>query len=311
MQAGKWSGGRCCRMAVLHGVGWAVVATVLVLQAPACALVHQGQDLAGTAPLTAFGLGARAAGMGGAFVAVADDAAAVHFNAAGLSRVQGHRFTSLYQRQLGAMSVFALGYAQRGWGLSYSGYTLGDLAYRDDYGVETDGAFGVSESLATAGFGLRVWGIDVGVVAKHYAQRVELASGSGWAADAGLLWAPARWPVSIGVVARNLVGRVRFEAGTADPFDPVWVAGSAVRLGAVTVVLDKQTPGPWRTGLEWRASPQVALRAGAHGGEPSGMGPVTLTGGVGLRFAGFSVGYAYEQPPVLDGTHRLALEVSI
>ena len=42
------------------------------------------------------GVGARALGMGGAFVAVADDATATYWNPAGLTKVKKHSFSAMY-----------------------------------------------------------------------------------------------------------------------------------------------------------------------------------------------------------------------
>ena len=46
------------------------------------------------------GMGARALGMGGAFVAVADDANAIYYNPAGLAYMEGRNITSLYSSLL-------------------------------------------------------------------------------------------------------------------------------------------------------------------------------------------------------------------
>ena len=42
------------------------------------------------------GVGARAAGMGGAFSALADDITALYWNPAGIARLKGERFGNLY-----------------------------------------------------------------------------------------------------------------------------------------------------------------------------------------------------------------------
>jgi len=86
------------------------------------------------------GLGARAIGMGGAFVSVADDGYAVYYNPAGLSGIQ-NRTISLGMRFLSLDRTFGfLGYAQHlgpsagiGFGLVHAG--VDDIERRDVTGI--------------------------------------------------------------------------------------------------------------------------------------------------------------------------------
>ncbi len=56
-------------------------------------------------------------GMGGAHIAVADDAAVIYYNPAGLARIEGRSVTSLYTSlHGGAAGYMALGYAQKNVG---------------------------------------------------------------------------------------------------------------------------------------------------------------------------------------------------
>ena len=77
-------------------------------------------------------VGLRAAGLGGAFVAVADDASAIHWNPAGLSKLRRSEFqvtqtNNLYGLGLDHLSVsFALPYKGAGIGISYAGITFDD-----------------------------------------------------------------------------------------------------------------------------------------------------------------------------------------
>jgi len=77
---------------------WMVIAvmaaTLLLALAPAAALAA-AEDPVGTAALFDVGMGARALGMGGAFVAVANDANALYYNPAGLALIEDHDVTSM------------------------------------------------------------------------------------------------------------------------------------------------------------------------------------------------------------------------
>ena len=57
---------------------------------------HAADEGAHAAEFLSHGVGARALGMGGAFVAIADDATATYWNPAGLTKVKKHSFAAMY-----------------------------------------------------------------------------------------------------------------------------------------------------------------------------------------------------------------------
>lgn len=60
------------------------------------------EDGSHTAEFLSHGVGARALGMGGAFVSIADDATAAYWNPAGLAKVENHAFSIMYSDSFGA-----------------------------------------------------------------------------------------------------------------------------------------------------------------------------------------------------------------
>lgn len=226
--------------------------------------------------------------MAGAFTALADDANAVHYNRAGLARLEGHEVTSLYTSQYGGLfSPFALGYGQRSFGGALLGYSVSDIPYADASGAETGGTVGVGEWLALGSVGHAVGPLGVGVTVKYDVQTIEDASGSGFTLDRGLLWAPAGRPYRLELAARNVVGQVSYTTGATDAFDRVVTLGGTYRLGPVVRALDKEMPGPVRLRAEYRVSRAVALRWGVRSEEG-----LTFAGGLGLSFTGFERHYA-------------------
>ncbi len=97
-----------------------LVMVVLMVMAVALfaqtALAAPAENPVGTAVIFDIGMGARALGMGGAFVAIADDANAIYYNPAGLTYVEGRDVTSLYSSLLGAGNYLGAGYAQKNLG---------------------------------------------------------------------------------------------------------------------------------------------------------------------------------------------------
>ena len=68
-----------------------------LIPAATCLAADEG---AHAAEFLSHGVGARALGMGGAFVAVADDATATYWNPAGLTKVKKHSFSAMYSDTL-------------------------------------------------------------------------------------------------------------------------------------------------------------------------------------------------------------------
>ena len=91
---------------------WAAAAflTALLLFNPAGAPAEPVSDL--PAAFVDIGYGARPMGMGGAFVALADDANAVLWNPAGLVRLESTQLTGMYARQMGLIPYGFIGFAQ-------------------------------------------------------------------------------------------------------------------------------------------------------------------------------------------------------
>ncbi|BAS27043.1 UPF0164 family protein [Limnochorda pilosa] len=268
----------------------------LLAQAPAGAQ----EDYAGTAAHLQIGMGARALAMGGAFVAVADDATALHYNPAGLATLQGLELTSFYSSEYGASSYGALGVAGPGLGAGVQWLGSPGIEARDPYANPT-GSFDLALAAARLAYARRLGPVAAGLELTYVSESLASVTGNGLTGDVGVL-APLG-PVRLGLAARNLWGTLGYTSGTSDPFDPVYVVGMAWQPGRLTLALDYELEGPVRLGAEFRVLPAFALRAGASSLEEE----VTLSGGLGLALGGLRLDYAYLQPKVLPGTHRLSL----
>jgi long-subunit fatty acid transport protein len=83
---------------------------VLLLCIPTAARSEPVSDI--PAAFVDIGYGARPMGMGGAFVALADDANGVLWNPAGLVRLESSQLTGMYARQMGLIPYGFIGFAQ-------------------------------------------------------------------------------------------------------------------------------------------------------------------------------------------------------
>ncbi len=181
--------------------------------------------------------GARAMGMGGAFVAVADDVTALHWNPAGLAAFEGFQVfgmrTSVYSVDgLCEDSVMA------GYGTGRRGFAVGWM--------RTGAVDLYNEDTIVVGYGTRtsIEGLDVGLSVKrlsvdapgydYYNDPAFNEDGdSAYTADLGCLYRRGKW--SVGATWRNLGEPELKLIDTTEQTDPIY---REFRLGGTYVFRD-------------------------------------------------------------------------
>ena len=171
-----------------------------------------GQDKVGTtaAPFLGIGAGPTAIGMGGAFVAVANDASALYWNPSGISRTGQNEFLFEHTNYLIGTSynffggVLALDEDNAiGLGITY-------LDYGTDYvtTIEMPDGTGETWSAKDLSIGLSYSRnltdrFSIGGTAKMILQQIWHESATGWALDAGLLYITPFNDLKIGMDISN------------------------------------------------------------------------------------------------------------
>jgi len=266
------------------------------------------------------GIGARALAMGGAFVAVADDATAVSWNPAGLAQVKDTR--------IGGMStdLFGLGYTHQYVGAvtEFSGFGIG-LGYEraavpgteyDSDGTAGD-SFTWSESLVEGTISVDIEGIGlVGANVKYYMADSGLGdSASGFGFDLGLLLKLGD-AFTIGVSALDLGNtQISWSTGAVDVVSSVYKVGAALKLldGSLILAGDLDFAGmemgDAHVGLEFKLIPELALRGGVV--LTDNFEKYYFTVGAGLDVAGLYVDAAYLLNEDLGNTLVLSAEFSL
>ena len=194
-------------------------------------------------------LGARAMGMGGAFVAVADDVTALHWNPAGLAGLPGVQVfgmrTSVYS--VDGLSEDAVltsyGTGSMGYGLGWMRTGAADLYSEDTllagYGTETP-IDGLAAGITLKRFSVEAPGYE------YYNDPAFAAGGDdAYAADLGALYRRGKW--SVGATVRNLgEPKLQLLSTTAEEdLDPIM---SELRLGGTYLFRDVMLMT-----VEWRA----------------------------------------------------------
>lgn len=255
-------------------------------------------------------IGVRAIGMGGAYSSLADDASALFWNPAGLAWI-GHQEFSATRGDLFGSGILD---NQLALVLPLSGRQVAGIDWYHS-GFD-DGELGFGENRISAAWSLRFlsWG-SAALTGKYLTRTTELdgaalGRGSGLGMDLGAIVAPTE-ALRLGVFGQDVFDtRLHYDGGGSDVVAyrrTLRLGGSYAWRQVATVALDLDDR--WHLGLEVVPLPQLALRAGGQD-DLHGDDGATWSYGAGLKAGALHVDYAYEQHPMLRGSHHVGLSVN-
>ncbi len=290
------------------------LALILVLSAVAMA------DGIGAFSAFKSGVGARALAMGGAFVAVADDATAACWNPAGLASLNDTRLagmsTDLYgiggaHQYVGAVTTFA----NLGVGLGWERFAI--TAQEVDGDGTVGGTFEWVEQAIVGSLATNVMDVAMaGANVKYYLADSGLGDNAGgFGFDLGVLVSLGDMFV-IGVNAKDLAGSgVTWDNGTKDTVTAMYTAGLAMKLAEDKLVLatdvdfDGSNLGNTHIGVEFKVIDELALRGGVV--LTNGFQETCFSVGAGINVAGLYVDAAYILNSAMGNTLVLSAEFSL
>ena len=162
------------------------------------------------------GVGSRAIGMGGAFVAVADDATALYWNSAGIARLKKSEMVFIHTKWIADInynylgSAFPLGNAGV-IGISITSLSTDEMLVRTvDMPEGTGEKFGVGDLAFGVAFARNLTDrFSIGVNTKYIQQKIWNMSATGFAMDIGTLFTTQFNGMKIGMSVSNFGGKMQ------------------------------------------------------------------------------------------------------
>ncbi len=284
------------------------------------------------------GIGVRALGMGGAFVAVADDGSASYWNPAGMMRIARPEATFMHASNFSGLlqsdAVHLVKPSPRyALGLSYLRVGVSDIKYTSR--LDLNGrpivdrmANDVEEALFLSAAkplgGAEDHGLLLGATVKTLHQRVGDNSALGFGVDVGMQWRAGAWTAA--AVLQDLSGTyVYWDTGRRDAKPPrlLWGAAWTKAIPSLRTELlfsvqqvvrfeGRSLSGSFdigdaansdiHFGGELQLFRLLAVRAGSAGGD--------LSAGAGITFRRLRLDYAFMTHD-LGNAHRVALTVGL
>jgi tetratricopeptide (TPR) repeat protein len=262
------------------------------------------------------GAGARPVGMGGSFVAVADDASAVFWNPAGLVRLSYSElsFNHVTLPEGSEFDFAGVAYPTLGAGAFSAGFLrIGtDGIFSRDSRAADLGEVSFSETQLLLGYGHRLFTfLQVGANGKFYSQSLAGFSANAFGADAGIMIVPIE-NLSFGVNAQDWVSSDLKLRNSAEKIPRNFKAGASYFFPAVdgrwgfrmAADLDKTKKNPvaFHAGGELSILTYLFLRAGYDRKAP--------TFGGGISYGRVNLDYAFKSSPEdLSASHRFGFSI--
>ncbi len=279
------------------------------------ALFLSAGEVFGTAALdpSVVGVGARALGMGRAYVAISGEPDSIFLNPAALNDLSQWGMTSMYSQLMSKVNYLLLGYTypseigKLGFGFLNAGIGGLQVAYRDpNTGLITfePGTISYYNSIYFLSYGTELFqSLDAGLNLKFFYQGYSnnRDAGRGFDADFGLLYRPFEG-VAFGFLQRNFIpaslgGKFHWDSGedeglvTSSRVGINYVLGDINLNGDYEIYPTAGKSGVMKLGAEWWLQPAFAVRAGLD------QDPLetNLTAGLSFLFSGYEFDYAYHQ----------------
>ncbi len=276
-----------------------------------------------TAEFLKLAVGGRAAAMGEAFTAVADDATALYWNPAALLQIPSKSFSIMHALYFDSSYFDYLGYGQKlgengAVGAAYQYYTPGDIDKTDVTGANI-GSFKPADQALSLGYAHRFNGWGAGLSLKSVKSKI-VNSDSTLSADVGFL-TPSYMEdkLKFGLTGRNLFGSLKYRTESED-LPSEYRLGSSYKISerwltSADVAFPKTDEVYAAAGTEYvwgeKDRLQIAGRAGVNSktmGDVDGFSGFGF--GLGFLMKTFSIDYGIVPFGSVGIAHRISVNVN-
>lgn len=274
----------------------------------AASLVSDDEGLSkGAAAYLSMSVGARALGMGNAFVAISDDSSAVYWNPAGLSQVSRQEVMAMSgilgidrsyhyldyvfpikwkvkseEIEEDVLSLLKRDGSQKprlyhaGLAIGWINFGIDNIEGRDDYG-KPSGDFSDREDTFIVAYGHEfTTQFSLGGSYKYHLQKLEKEKAEGFSFDIGAIYKPTQ-KLALGLSVQNIGGHLRWTIGDEkvenDILMNIRVGGAYKLKNKMLVALDIEKTAKQNTrihlGSEYQALKNVFLRVGSDNFDPT------------------------------------------
>jgi len=262
------------------------------------------------------GVGARASGMGGAFVGIADDATSIYWNTAGLSQLNQQEIVFVHNEWYQDIKYEYLGYSlpiksKSTVGFSLTYLNLGEFQGYDGLDNPTSdfSAYGAVFCLAYA---YRVSNsVSLGMGLKGIQEKLENEKASSLALDFGFIYRSGKF--SLGMAYTNLGNSMKF-IQEKEPLPSKFTFGVGYKIfqDRVRLAWDLDFPKDdkpiLKQGVEYGYQESIFLRSGyEYKTSTQNLEGTGLSLGGGFKFSDWEVDYTYSPNQKLGGSHRISL----
>lgn len=268
------------------------------------------------------GMGARAGGMGEAFIGVAEDASSVYWNPGAMSAVLGTSVMVMHNEYLQSVRLEQAAVThETEWGtlgLGFTGMYMDAIERRDNQATAIPlGTYDVYDVSATLAFSRYIVpNVSVGIAVKPVWERIDDRTATGLAFDFGVYHISRIEGVKLAAVVGNVGRPMKFDVEEYALPRYVKVGGSYERAvgesGAVLATFDAMFPNDddvrEHVGLEYGYRRMFFLRAGYKAGYDS----YGATFGAGMARGQFAVDYGVMLiRNDLGDSHRVSLSMHL
>ncbi|MDD5209144.1 MAG: PorV/PorQ family protein [Elusimicrobiales bacterium] len=269
------------------------------------------------------GVGARPAAMGETFAGVADDVNSIYWNPAGLAGLERREATLSHALWLEGITysngACALPLRKGTIGVAFNVLNTGDIQKVDNTGLRLAENFNQVDAMGIFSYARKRGALALGANLKYISSRIEEETAHSYAADLGALYSGFRpWgkKLSLGLSVQNMGTKAEY---VSEKFSlPVVIrAGGSLQLFKSLLIASDlnymEGNVNLHSGAEYtRAFGTVVLaaRAGFKDDTIKELGALSgLTAGLGVKWGGYQLDYAWNSFTDLGITQRISLGI--